>query len=193
MLFTKLMAAELGETWMSFFSRCGAALQEQARFCLRCGAAISRVTTEEIEATASQADSARPQPGDEVPDVADREMSGEALPIPENIAGAMAYITIVPAVVFLFLEPFKRSFFVRFHAYQHLFLWVAGLLIGIVAGILTAILQLIPFMRVLVFPLAGLITLAWFFVWVLLVVKAYQHELFKLPIIGDLAEQQAGG
>jgi uncharacterized membrane protein len=44
---------------------------------------------------------------------------------------------------------------------------------------------------VLVFPLGGLITLAWFFVWVLLVVKAYQHELFKLPIIGDLAEQQA--
>src|ERR1035438_8475149 len=110
MLFTKLMGAELGETWMSFCSRCGAALQEQARFCLRCGAAISRVTTEEIEATASQADSARPQPGDEVPDVADREMSGEALPIPENIAGAMAYVTIVPAVVFLFLPwPTRRQ------------------------------------------------------------------------------------
>ena len=54
------------------------------------------------------------------------------------------------------------------------------------------LMQLIPFMRVLVFPLAGLIGLAWFFLWVLLVVKAYQHELFKLPIIGDLAEQRAG-
>jgi uncharacterized membrane protein len=44
-----------------------------------------------------------------------------------------------------------------------------------------------------VFPLGGLIMLAWFFVWVLLVVKAYHHELFKLPIIGDLAEKQASG
>ena len=81
----------------------------------------------------------------------------------------------------------------RFHAFQHIFLWVAGIVTAIAAGFLSAILQLIPFMRVLVFPLAGLITLAWFFLWVLLVVKAYHHEFFKLPVIGDLAEQQAGG
>ena len=114
------------------------------------------------------------------------------LPLPENIAGVVAYITIIPAIVFLLLEPFKRNLFVRFHAFQHLFLWVAGFAIAIAAGILAAFLQLIPFMRVLVFPLAGLIGLAWFFLWVLLVVKAYQHEFFKLPIIGDLAEQRAG-
>ena len=180
---------------MSLCSQCGESLSEQALFCPRCGTAFSQVTTEEeeIEATEPQADSAILQPGDEVHGVAGGETLGETLPIPENIAGAVAYITIIPAVVFLFLEPFKRSFFVRFHAYQNLFLWVAGFVVGIAAGILSAILQLIPFMRVLVFPLAGLITLAWFFVWVLLVVKAYQHELFKLPIIGDLAEQQAGG
>ena len=28
-------------------------------------------------------------------------------------------------------------------------------------------------------------------VWILLVVKAYQGQKFKLPVIGDLAEQQA--
>jgi uncharacterized membrane protein len=59
----------------------------------------------------------------------------------------------------------------------------------IAAGILGALLQLIPFMRVLMFPFAGLIGLAWFFLWVLLVVKAYQHEMFKLPYLGDLAEE----
>jgi len=102
-----------------------------------------------------------------------------------------AYITIIPAVVFLFLEPFKRNFFVRFHAFQHLYLLAAGVVFGVAATVLGTLFQLIPFMRVLVFPLAGLVSLAWFFLWVLLVVKAYQHELFKLPIIGDLAEQQA--
>ena len=46
-------------------------------------------------------------------------------------------------------------------------------------------------MRVLVFPFTGLVGLAFFFLWVLLVVKAYQHEMFKLPILGDLAETWA--
>ena len=117
------------------------------------------------------------------------EPSGEPLPIPENIAGVAAYITIFPAIVFLLLEPFKRNRFVRFHSLQHLLLWAAGAGIGIAAGLAGAVLQLIPFMRVLLFPLAGLISLAWFFLWLLLVVKAYNHEMFKLPILGDLTEE----
>ena len=51
------------------------------------------------------------------------------------------------------------------------------------------VLQLIAFMRALVFPFAGLIGLAWFFLWLLLVVKAYRHEMFKLPFIGDFVEE----
>jgi uncharacterized membrane protein len=46
-------------------------------------------------------------------------------------------------------------------------------------------------MRVLFLPLGGLISLAWFFLWLLLVVKAYYHEMFKLPYLGDLAEEWA--
>ena len=176
---------------MSQCLRCGESLSEQARFCPRCGAAVSLVGPVEQKVTVSQASTEGPKTAEKPLGVSRTETSGETLPIPENIAGVVAYVTILPAVVFLFLEPFKRNFFVRFHAFQHLFLWVAGFVIAVVAGILSALLQLIPFMRVLVFPLGGLITLAWFFVWVLLVVKAYQHELFKLPIIGDLAEQQA--
>ncbi len=112
------------------------------------------------------------------------------LPMPENIAGVVGYITIIPAVVFLYLNPFRSNRFVRFHAYQHILLWVAGVGVAIVASLLWAVLQLMPFMRVLVFPITGLIGLAWFFLWLLLVVKAYRHEMFKLPIIGDLAEQR---
>ena len=176
----------------SFCLECGASLLDEASFCSRCGAAVSQVRPEAVEPAGSPATPDRLRP-EAAPPIASVGVSfGERLPIPENIAGVVAYITIIPAVVFLFLEPFKRNFFVRFHAFQHLFLWAAGFALGIVASIAGALLQLIPFMRVLVFPLVGLITLAWFFLWVLLVVKAYQHELFKLPIIGDLAEQQAG-
>jgi uncharacterized membrane protein len=178
---------------MSQCSQCGASLSQQALFCPHCGSAAALVGADELKVAASQAGSERSQIAETPLGRNSGDTIGEALPIPENVAGVVAYITIVPAVVFLFLEPFKRNFFVRFHAFQHLFLWVAGFVIGVVVGILASILQLIPFMRVLVFPLGGLIMLAWFFVWVLLVVKAYHHELFKLPIIGDLAEKQASG
>ena len=36
----------------------------------------------------------------------------------DNAAAGIAYITIIPAIVFLIIEPFKRSPFVRFHAWQ---------------------------------------------------------------------------
>jgi uncharacterized membrane protein len=186
------MAAVFLEMPMADCSRCGGALSEEARFCPRCGDAVSPVGADEVSETASPASNQGREPQVVRVAAASRETSGEALPIPENIAGVVAYITIVPAIVFLFLDPFRRNFFVRFHAFQHLFLSVAGIVTAIAAGFLFSILQLIPFMRVLVFPLAGLIMLAWFFLWVLLVVKAYHHELFKLPILGDVAEQHAG-
>ena len=61
---------------------------------------------------------------------------------------------------------------------------------AIAAFLLWMVLQLISFMRVLIFPFTGLIALAWFFLWILLVMKAYRHEWFKLPWIGDLAEKR---
>lgn len=177
---------------MSLCSQCGAWLSQQALFCPSCGFAVSQVGAKEGTRTPRLTARHEPLQTEEEPGTASRrDTSGEALPIPENIAGVAAYITIIPAVVFLFLEPFKRNFFVRFHAFQHLYLLAAGVVFGVAATVLGTLFQLIPFMRVLVFPLAGLVSLAWFFLWVLLVVKAYQHELFKLPIIGDLAEQQA--
>jgi uncharacterized membrane protein len=172
--------------------QCGASSPDYAVFCQRCGTPVTKARADEAGATSPPATGEARRPGDMPRSESSGDPSGEELPIPENIAGVVAYITIVPAIVFLFLEPFRRNLFVRFHAFQHLFLWVAGFAFAIIAGILSALLQLIPFMRVLVFPLAGLISLAWFFLWLLLVVKAYQHEFFKLPIIGDLAEQQAG-
>lgn len=171
---------------MTRCSQCAWPLPADAQFCPSCGTPIPRVVLEEGGAAArpetveDERSVVRPPSGDS---------SDEPLPIPENIAGVVAYITIFPAIVFLLLEPFKRNRFVRFHSLQHLLLWAAGVGVGLVAGLAGAVLQLIPFMRVLLFPLAGLLSLAWFFLWLLLVVKAYNHEMFRLPILGDLAEE----
>jgi len=33
----------------------------------------------------------------------------------------VAYITIIPAIIFLVMEPYNKNKFVRFHAFQSLF------------------------------------------------------------------------
>jgi uncharacterized membrane protein len=159
---------------------------EGAQFCSSCGIEIAQTNPHLADTEAS---AAVQQPiAVESPSASS---SSATLPIPENIAGVIAYITIFPAIIFLLLDPFKRNRFVRFHSFQHLLLWAAGVAIGIAASLVGAILQLIPFMRVLFLPLGGLIGLAWFFLWLLLVVKAYYHEMFKLPYLGDLAQEWA--
>ena len=45
---------------------------------------------------------------------------------------------------------------------------------------------LIGFLGLVIFPIFGL---AVFAVWIFLMYKAYSHEKFKLPIIGDIVEK----
>ncbi len=45
----------------------------------------------------------------------------------DNAAGAIAYITIIPAIIFLIVEPYNKNSFVRFHAWQSIFLGIACL------------------------------------------------------------------
>ena len=119
------------------------------------------------------------------------QLVSQDLPIAENIAGGDWHTSpLFRRSCFRTVEPFSRNLFVRFHAFQHLFLFVAAAVSAVAAFCLWMVLQLIPFMRVLVFPFAGLIGLAWFFLWLLLVIKAYHHEMFKLPLLGDLAESK---
>ena len=106
----------------------------------------------------------------------------------DNVAGALAYVTIIPAIVFLVLEPFNRKRFVRFHAFQCLFFAVAWFALWIVL----AFIGHIPFLGWATLLLWPLVSLAGFVVWLILVLKAYQGQMFKLPVIGDMAEKQAG-
>ena len=52
--------------------------------------------------------------------------TGAAAPgLADNIAGMLAYFTIIPAIVFFALEPYNRSRFIRFHSFQSIFFCVA--------------------------------------------------------------------
>lgn len=106
----------------------------------------------------------------------------------DNIAGALAYFTIIPAIIFLVLEPFNRKRFVRFHAFQCLFFAVAWSVLWIGLSIIGHI----PFLGWATVLLWPLISLAGFIIWLILVLKAYQGQMWKLPVVGDMAEKQAG-
>ena len=105
----------------------------------------------------------------------------------DNVAGALAYVTILPAIMFLVLEPFNRKPFVRFHAFQSIFFFIAWTVLGI--GM--AFIAHIPFLGWATVLLWPLISLAGFVIWLILALKAYQGQMFKLPVIGDMAEKQA--
>jgi len=111
--------------------------------------------------------------------------------LPEPLAGALAYF-LLPAIAFLFVEPYNKNRFVRFHSFQCLGVCLAALIIGALLRIVGFVLFFVPILgHLLVWLLSLLVGLAFFTLWVVLVVKALQGETFKLPLVGDFAERQA--
>jgi len=111
--------------------------------------------------------------------------------LPETLAGALAYCTIIPAIVFLFVEPYSKNRFVRFHSFQCLAVSLVTLIVGAMLRVVGFVLFFVPGLgHLLVWLLSMLVTFAFFAVWVVLVVKALQGEMFKLPVLGDFAERQ---
>jgi uncharacterized membrane protein len=107
-----------------------------------------------------------------------------------NIAGGLCYLLgFVSGIFFLATEPYKRDRFVRFHAFQSIFLSVAWIAAYVALGIFLSILPGV-FWR-LGWMLHTVVSLGFFCLWVFLMYKAYNHEEFKLPVIGDLAAKQA--
>lgn len=105
----------------------------------------------------------------------------------DNVAGMLAYITIVPAIVFLVVAPYNRNRFVRFHSWQNIFFSIAWCVLWMALSIFVHI-PFLGWLSVLIWPL---ILLGGFIVWIVLLIKANQGQMFKLPMIGDLAEKQA--
>jgi uncharacterized membrane protein len=166
---------------MAFCANCGSQVADGVAFCPNCGKASGAAAG---GATAGAAAAAQPTP--QPPPPAYPNSTASAAPLEENIAGMLAYFTIIPAIVFLLIEPYNKNRFVRFHSFQCLFTAAALIVIHIGLSMLSYAIPL------LVLPIWGLLGLAELALWILLVVKAYQHQIFKLPVIGDMAEKQAG-
>src|SRR5690625_2448986 len=100
-----------------------------------------------------------------------------SLNLDQNLAGLLSYLgMVVTGIIFLIIE--KKNKFVRFHAMQSICFFAA-------IWIATFVLGFIPFIG---WMLSGLISFAGFIGWIVLMFKAYNNEYYKVPIIGDYAE-----
>lgn len=131
-------------------------------------------------------------PGCGRPMQAEGRAQGKVGALSEPIAGALAYFTFIPAIVFLVLEPYKKNRFVRFHSLQCLLLWLAGILLAIALKLAGFLLFIIPVAGpLLVLLLSMVVGLAAVAIWLVLVVKAFQGVTFRLPLLGDFAVQHS--
>ncbi|MEH6550416.1 MAG: DUF4870 domain-containing protein [Pseudomonadales bacterium] len=108
-------------------------------------------------------------------------MADSTTGLEDNVAGLLCYLFgWLSGLIFFLIE--KDSAYVKFHALQSL-IFFGGL------SVLSIIAPFVP----LIGGLLGLaLAVAGFVAWVLMMIKAYQGEKFKLPVAGDIAEEQAG-
>ena len=98
-----------------------------------------------------------------------------------NVAALLAYVVgWITGLIFFIIE--KDSQFVKFHAMQSI-MFFGGL------GVLSFVLMFIPILGWMVVVLLPAVS---FIGWIVLMVKAFQGQWFRLPIIGDLAAKQVG-
>jgi uncharacterized membrane protein len=160
-------------------AKCGASLSSDAAFCSSCGAPAGAGA-----GTGVGTGTGTTQPA-----------AASSLELPGigfNVAGLLCYILWpVACIIFLLVGPYNRNKFVRFHAFQALFLGLAGILVAIALRILTSILALIPVLGWIVGALAWFVyTITLLVLVILLMYKAYNGEQYSLLVIGSLAAQQ---
>lgn len=149
---------------MPFCCQCGNAVRTTDTFCAKCG-------TRQPVPPAAKVD----------------YLAG----ISSRTASLLCYIPVLgwlAAIVVLASLRFRNDTKVRFNAFQGLYLFVAWLIVDWVLGPIFHLpghLGAMEIYRVL----PGLMKAAVFGAWIFMIIKVSQDELFKLPILGDLAEK----
>lgn len=154
---------------MTFCSKCGTEIPGGAGFCPKCG-------------------EAQPGGGAAVPATQSAQPG-----MSENVAALLAYVLgWITGIIFLLID--KRPF-VRFHAAQSIVVFGGLHLLNFAITIMFGAGMLVMggfgsfwIGRALV----GLVSLVTFVLWIMLMIKAYQHEKFEVPIAAGIAKSLTG-
>jgi len=150
---------------MPHCTKCGTMVADNVAFCPSCG------TPQAAGVAPAMAPAAGTQSG-----------------LSENVAGLLCYaLWWVTGLIFYFID--KRPF-VRFHAAQSIVVFGGLMIIRIVLSMLfvaggAAVLSV-------GFGLLTLVSILGVVLWILLMIKAYQGEKFRIPLAADLADQIFG-
>ena len=106
----------------------------------------------------------------------------------DNAAGGLAYVTFIPAIIFLIIEPFNKNSYVRFHSWQSIFLSIVWVAVDVVLHMIGR-LPFIGLLNLILWPVVGL---GFFILWLVVMISAFNGKSFKVPFIAGLAEKQAG-
>jgi uncharacterized membrane protein len=152
---------------MPHCTKCGANVADNAAFCPSCGATVGGASPS-TPAASSQ--------------------SGLA----ENVAGLLCYVLGWITGLIFFLTD-KRPF-VRFHAAQSIVVFGAFMILRIIIGMMfvTSGLTGVATGFSLGIMLSGSVSIVGLVLWILLMVKAYQGERYRLPIAAEFADKLAG-
>ena len=101
-----------------------------------------------------------------------------------NIGGLLSYVLgWITGLIFFLIE--EKDEFIRFHAMQSIIFFGAITVVEIVLGFF----QWLPYIGILFTALTALVGLFAFVMWIVLMVRAYQGDLFSLPVAGELARR----
>lgn len=106
----------------------------------------------------------------------------------DQAAGGMAYVAVVPAVYFLLSERYNRKPYVRFHSLQAIYLFIASVIITALLGAISNVVPALQFLNFQHFPLDSL---ALVILWIVVLIKAFNGEWYKLPVVGAMAERRS--
>jgi uncharacterized membrane protein len=106
----------------------------------------------------------------------------------DNAASALCYVLgLITGILFLVLAPYNQNKTIRFHAFQSIFMSIACIVFSMVFN-------MIIFSGLHMFSLlflSPLISLAFFILWIYMIITAYQGKKVVLPVIGPIAQGQA--
>ena len=118
----------------------------------------------------------------------EQNVQGAATGLSEDAASGLAYFTIIPAIVFLVVAPYNQSAKVRFHAWQSIFL-AAAMFVVYVGLSFVGMIPGVNLLDIVLFPLVGI---GFFVLWIIAILQAFQGKRFRIPVLAEFAEKQAG-
>ena len=103
-----------------------------------------------------------------------------------NLVAALSYfLGFITGVVILLVE--KDDIFIRFHAMQSTLVFGAIFVADIILG---AVIGAVPILNLINSLFNTLVFIVALIVWIVSMLKAFQGQMFKWPVVGNFAERQ---